>query len=67
MTGNNVEDVFAMAAKDAYVKEMKEKQAQEEEEKTDTATPGKGTSSTKGMKLNNNATPKDAEKKKGCC
>ena len=31
-TGANVEDVFATAAKDAYFKEMKEKEAQAEEE-----------------------------------
>jgi hypothetical protein len=31
MTGFNVEDVFATAAKDAYFKELKEKQAQDQE------------------------------------
>jgi Ras-related protein Rab-2A len=68
-TGDNVEDVFATAAKDAYVKEMKEKQAQEDEEKakTDAATPGKGGNTTKGMKLNSAQAAEKTEKKKGCC
>lgn len=38
LTGSNVEDVFATAAKDAYFKELKEKEAQAEEEKQQTST-----------------------------
>ena len=62
-TGANVEDVFATAAKDAYLKEMKEKQTSEPSE-----TPKADPTKTAGaVKLNTVAGPAKGEKKKGCC
>ena len=64
-TGANVEDVFATAAKDAYLKEMKEKQS-EPEDKTKNDASKTATGQGKGVKLNS-TTPSQGEKKKGCC
>lgn len=50
MTGFNVEDVFATAAKDAYFKELNEKQAQEQEEQKKDVTKAKP-QGTKQLKL----------------
>lgn len=67
MTGFNVEDVFATAAKDAYFKELKEKQAQEQAALT-TQTPQPKLATNKAVKLKEGASKDSSpEKKKGCC